>query len=53
MDLQKKLSLQKPVTETKTVKVPLTHEEISVKRRPGSSDTTTTIAGRSIESEEL
>jgi uncharacterized protein (TIGR02271 family) len=33
---------KEPVTETKTVEVPVTHEEISVERRPASSSTTTT-----------
>src|ERR687883_469398 len=33
---------KEPVTETKTVEVPVTHEEISVERRPASSTTTTT-----------
>jgi uncharacterized protein (TIGR02271 family) len=32
---------KEPVTETKTVEVPVTHEEISVERRPASSSTTT------------
>ena len=31
---------KEPVTETKTVEVPVTHEEISVERRPASSSTT-------------
>lgn len=31
---------KEPVTETKTVEVPVTHEEISVERRPPSSSTT-------------
>jgi len=35
---------KEPVTETKTVEVPVTHEEISVERRPVSSDTTTRTA---------
>jgi uncharacterized protein (TIGR02271 family) len=33
---------KEPVTETKTVEVPVTHEEVSVERRPASSSTTTT-----------
>jgi uncharacterized protein (TIGR02271 family) len=33
---------KEPVTETKTVEVPVTHEEISVERRPASSSTITT-----------
>jgi uncharacterized protein (TIGR02271 family) len=33
---------KEPVTETKTVEVPVTHEEISVERRPVSGSTTTT-----------
>ncbi|MFL6342085.1 MAG: YsnF/AvaK domain-containing protein, partial [Nitrososphaeraceae archaeon] len=33
---------KEPITETKTVEVPVTHEEISVERRPASSSTTTT-----------
>jgi uncharacterized protein (TIGR02271 family) len=35
---------KEPVTETKTVEVPVTHEEISVERRPASGSTTTTTA---------
>jgi uncharacterized protein (TIGR02271 family) len=31
---------KEPVTETKTVEVPVTHEEISVERRPASGSTT-------------
>ena len=30
---------KKPVTETKTVEVPLTREEVSIKRRPPSDQT--------------
>jgi stress response protein YsnF len=30
-----------PITETKTVEVPVTHEEISVERRPASQATST------------
>ena len=33
---------KEPVTETKTVEVPVTHEEISVERRPASGSSTTT-----------
>jgi uncharacterized protein (TIGR02271 family) len=32
---------KEPVTETKTVEVPVTHEEISVERRPASGSSTT------------
>src|SRR5207248_6290034 len=32
---------KEPVTETKSVEVPLTHEEISVERRPASGSSTT------------
>jgi uncharacterized protein (TIGR02271 family) len=32
---------KEPVTETKTVEVPVTHEEISVERRPASAGSTT------------
>ena len=41
-----------PVTETKTAEVPVTHEEISVERRPVSGTTTTSAAGRPVESEQ-
>jgi len=42
-----------PVTETKTIEVPVTHEEVSVERRPASrATTTTTAADRPIESEQ-
>ena len=40
-----------PVTETKTVEVPVTHEEVSVERRPVSEARTTT-ADRPVESEQ-
>jgi uncharacterized protein (TIGR02271 family) len=40
-----------PVTETKTVQVPVTHEEISVERRPASRATTAT-SDTPIESEQ-
>ena len=35
---------KEPVIETKTVEVPVTHEEISVERRPASGSTTTSTA---------
>src|SRR5919202_6779973 len=35
---------KEPITETKTVEVPVTHEEISVERRPASGSTTSTTA---------
>jgi uncharacterized protein (TIGR02271 family) len=38
---------KEPVTETKTVEVPLTHEEISVERRPASDSTR---AGKPVQS---
>jgi uncharacterized protein (TIGR02271 family) len=41
---------KEPVTETKTVEVPVTHEEISVERRPASGDTTRTPAERPVQS---
>jgi len=42
-----------PVTETKTVEVPVTHEEISVERRPVSGTTSTTsTSDRPVESEQ-
>jgi uncharacterized protein (TIGR02271 family) len=42
-----------PVTETKTVEVPVTHEEISVERRPVSGTTTkTSAADRPVDSEQ-
>ena len=40
-----------PVTETKTVEVPVTHEEVSVERRP-VSQTTSTTPDRPVESEQ-
>jgi uncharacterized protein (TIGR02271 family) len=48
---------KKPVTETKTVEVPVTHEEISVERKPASGGTAAgagaaTSAGKPVESEE-
>jgi uncharacterized protein (TIGR02271 family) len=33
---------KEPMTETKTVEVPVTHEELTVERRPASGQTTTT-----------
>ena len=33
---------KEPVTETKTVEVPVTHEELTVERRPASESTKTT-----------
>jgi uncharacterized protein (TIGR02271 family) len=33
---------KEPVTETKTVEVPVTHEELTVERRPASESSTTT-----------
>jgi uncharacterized protein (TIGR02271 family) len=41
---------KEPVTETKTVEVPVTHEEISVERRPASGSTTSTAAKRPVQS---
>jgi uncharacterized protein (TIGR02271 family) len=41
---------KEPVTETKTVEIPVTHEEISVERRPASGSTTTTAAKRPVQS---
>ena len=41
VNLPKEATITKtPVTETKTVEVPVTHEEISVERRPASGTTT-------------
>jgi uncharacterized protein (TIGR02271 family) len=34
--------IKEPVTETKTVEVPITHEELMVERRPASKSTTST-----------
>jgi uncharacterized protein (TIGR02271 family) len=34
--------IKEPVTETKTVEVPVTHEELTVERRPAGESTTTT-----------
>jgi uncharacterized protein (TIGR02271 family) len=41
---------KEPVTETKTVEVPVTHEEISVERRPASGSTATTAPERPVQS---
>jgi uncharacterized protein (TIGR02271 family) len=41
---------KEPVTETKTVEVPVMHEEISVERRPASGDTTRTAAEGPVQS---
>jgi uncharacterized protein (TIGR02271 family) len=41
---------KEPVTETKSVEVPVTHEEISVERRPASSSSTTTASDRPVQS---
>jgi uncharacterized protein (TIGR02271 family) len=41
-----------PVTETKTIEVPVTHEEISVERRPVSQTTSTATSDRPVESEQ-
>lgn len=41
-----------PVTETKTIDVPVTHEEISVERRPVSETRTSSAADRPVESEQ-
>ena len=55
LNVDKKKSTQQatitkePVTETKTVEVPVTHEEMTVERRPASGGTTTT-AQRPVES---
>ncbi len=40
---------KEPVTETKTVEVPVTHEELTVERRPASESSTTTTAERPVE----
>ena len=42
--------IKEPVTETKTVEVPVTHEEITIERRPASSGGTTTSAERPVDS---
>ena len=48
------MGLWRPVTETKTVEVPVTHEEISVERRPvsGTSTSATAATDRPVESEQ-
>jgi uncharacterized protein (TIGR02271 family) len=56
LDVSKRESAQEatvtkePVKETKTVEVPVTHEEISVERRPVSGDTSRTAADRPVQS---
>jgi uncharacterized protein (TIGR02271 family) len=56
LDVSKRESAQEatvtkePVKETKTVEVPVTHEEISVERRPASGDTTRTATERPVQS---
>jgi uncharacterized protein (TIGR02271 family) len=40
---------KEPVTETKTVEVPVTHEEVRVERRPASADTAATRIDRPAE----
>jgi uncharacterized protein (TIGR02271 family) len=42
---------KEPVTQTKTVEVPVTHEELTVERRPASSTTTTSSDIGPVESE--
>jgi uncharacterized protein (TIGR02271 family) len=41
---------KEPVTETKSVEVPVTHEEISVERRPASGSSSTQAADRPVQS---
>ena len=41
---------KEPVTETKSVEVPVTHEEISVERRPASGSSSTTAADGPVQS---
>jgi uncharacterized protein (TIGR02271 family) len=41
---------KEPVTETKSVEVPVTHEEISVERRPASGSSSTTAPDRQVQS---
>jgi uncharacterized protein (TIGR02271 family) len=41
---------KEPITETKTVEVPVTHEEISVERRPASGSTAAAAAERPVQS---
>jgi uncharacterized protein (TIGR02271 family) len=56
LDVSKKASTREatvtkePVKETKTVEVPVTHEEISVERRPASGNTTRTATERPVQS---
>ncbi len=42
---------KKPVTETKTIEVPVTHEEIKVETRPASESSSTTTTERPVQSE--
>jgi uncharacterized protein (TIGR02271 family) len=44
--------IKEPVTEKKTVEVPVTHEEVSVERRPASGSANTTTNERPVTSEE-
>ena len=39
------------VTETRTIEVPVTHEELTVERRPASESSSTTTAERPVESQ--
>jgi uncharacterized protein (TIGR02271 family) len=41
---------KEPVTETKTVEVPLTHEELTIERRPVTESSSTTTSERPVES---
>ena len=41
---------KEPVTETKTVEVPVTHEELTVERRPASESSSTTTTERPVQS---
>ncbi len=42
---------KKPVTETKTIEVPVTHEELKVERRPATSERSSTTSERPVQSE--
>jgi uncharacterized protein (TIGR02271 family) len=42
--------VKEPVTETKTVEVPVTHEEVTVERRPASGTVTTKAGERPVDS---
>src|SRR5215210_1751608 len=42
MSILSRILYLEPVTETKTVEVPITHEELLVERRPASESTTST-----------